>query len=93
MDIINESQLPPVAILHQGTICTLIDDIDNSLDTTCTIKLVEQDSEYPEIFYYYLIANDEKKNIHNDSRFPWLYYKITTNTDDHLIPIAQATNS
>lgn len=88
MEIANFTNMPPVEILPVGTICNLVDSLDESRGVMCTIKLVEPDDEFVGIHYYYLVANDETKNTITDPRFSWPFFAMTTNTDDHLVPLS-----
>lgn len=77
-------------MLPIGTVCNLKDLVDPTDGTMCTIKLVEQDEEEPDLFYYYLLANDEKKNIQYDPRIG-MYFDVIVNTSDRLIPLSAPT--
>lgn len=89
MQILNETNVGPVEFIKPGTICMYIDNDDNT--ELCTVKYVELSSTVHDLIFYYLIANDESLNVLTDPRFPWPYYKLTDNTDQGLIPVAQAT--
>ena len=73
--------------LPVGTICGLIDSIDESIITNCTIKAIEPDTDIPGLVYYYLIANNDDLNNKTDPRFPWRYFEIVDNATDRLFPL------
>ena len=70
-----------------GMVCGLIDNIDESIITNCTIKAIEPDMDIPGLVYYYLMANNEALNDKTDPRFPWRYFDIVDNTTDRLFPL------
>ena len=70
-----------------GMVCGLIDSIDESIITNCTIKAIEPDMDIPGLVYYYLIANNDALNDKTDPRFPWRYFDIVDNTTDRLFPL------
>jgi len=80
----------PNEILSVGTICNLVDQIDPTIGTMCTIRFVEQDPDYPQVIYYYLRANDDEKNINTDSRFG-SYFDMISADSNRLIVLAQPT--
>lgn len=75
---------PGKEFLPIGTICNLKDPIDPLNTTMCTVRLVEEDEEIPNIYYYYLRANNEEKNIHYDPRIG-SYFDIIHSTSDRLV--------
>ena len=79
-----------INLLPVGTICNLQDLIDPTDGTMCTIKLVEQDDEVENIFYYYLVANNEAKNIQYDPRIG-MYFDIIHHGSERLIPLSGPT--
>lgn len=88
MEVINPTNLPPAQVFPVGTICNLIDPVDVSFSVNCTIKYIEPDDEYQGLVYYYLVANDETLNQQTDPRFPWRFYTLSTNADEHLVPLS-----
>ena len=83
MQVENITNIKIPDVLPVGTLCQLRDLIDYDIKVDCTIRLVEQDDEIPTIFYYYLLANDDNKNIQYDPRIG-NYFDIIVNTSDRL---------
>ena len=90
MQVENITNFKMPDLLPVGTVCNLIDLIDPTDGVLCTIKLVEQDDEDQTLFYYYLRANDETKNIQYDSRIG-MYFDIIVYSSDRLIVLAPPT--
>ena len=77
-------------LLPIGTVCNLKDLIEPEISVNCTVRLVEQDDEIPTIFYYYLRANSDEKNIQYDPRIG-AYFDIIANGSNRLTVIAPPT--
>lgn len=90
MEITNITNMPNPHLLEVGTICNLVDKVDPSEGTMCTIRFIEEDDEYSGLYYYYLRANDEKKNIQADPRFG-NYFTMVPFDSEYLLPISPAT--
>ena len=73
-----------------GDICNLVDKLTLEDGVICTIKYIEQDDEIPEIYYYYLIANNESLNDKFDPNIGY-YYAIVESTNEYLIKISDKT--
>lgn len=69
MEIENITNLPKPNLLPIGTIVNFIDRIDPMIRTLCTVKFIEEDDDYPNLFYYYLVANNQDLNIHQHPQF------------------------
>ena len=55
-------------VFYIGDIVEVLDEIDCETKTIATIKLIEQDEDFNNIFYLYLIANEEALNVNIDQR-------------------------
>ena len=90
MEVPNITNAPQPELLPIGTICNLIDREDETMGTMCTVRFIERDDEICNLYYYYLIANDESKNIYSDPRFG-VYFAYVEHDCPYLLPIAKAT--
>ena len=73
-----------------GDIIEIMDDIDYSITTKGTIRLIEPDDEIPDLWYLYVRANDESLNNQFDPRIG-NYWTITRVNDEHIVSISPAT--
>lgn len=73
-----------------GDIIEIMDDIDYSITTKGTIRLIEPDDEIPDLWYLYVRANDESLNAQFDPRIG-NYWTITRANDEHIVSISPAT--
>ena len=73
-----------------GSIIYIMDQIDPDIKTYGTIRLVEQDTEIPDLQWYYVMANDETLNVQFDSRIG-NYWRIIENTSEYIISIQPPT--
>lgn len=75
-----------------GDIVEVADKIDTDIITTATIKHIEQDTEIPELFWLYLIANEEilNTNIHPIIGYFW---EIVSSNSEYIRLISRATVS
>ena len=67
-----------------GDVVTLYDNIDDDLYNTGVIRFMEQDDQIPNLFWLYIMANDETLNVNMDPRFPFFYWRIVEASDPHL---------
>ena len=88
MEVKNVTNNEDIVLYPVGMICNLIDRDHNEYGTMCTIRFIELDEEG--IYYYYLLANDERKNIYFDNRFG-PYFSFVESTNPYLLPLANPT--
>ena len=77
-------------LLPVGTIVRIKDRICDDVFVTATIKLVEQDNEIPDLFWYYFIANEEVLNDKLDNRIG-LYFDILESTNNRIEVLGKPT--
>lgn len=77
-----------------GDIVEIADKIDpvNQPTTVATIKYIEPDNEIPNLFWLYLIANEELLNTNMHPTFGY-YWIIIENNSDYIRLISRATVS
>ena len=73
-----------------GSIIEIIDNIDYSIITTGTIRMIEPCEDIPDLYWIYIRANEEELNTNYDDRIG-SYWTIVTNQDDHIVSISPAT--
>ena len=73
-----------------GDIIEIIDNIDYSIITTGTIRMIEPDNEDPELKWFYIRANDDRLNIQFDPRIG-NYWRIIENKSEFIKFIKPAT--
>lgn len=73
-----------------GDIIEIIDNIDYSIITKGTIRMIEPDNEIPDLLWIYVRANDESLNTQFDPRIG-NFWTMTNNNDDHIKSIGPAT--
>ena len=73
-----------------GDIIEIMDNVDYSITTKGTIRLIEPDDEIPDLWYLYVRANDESLNIQLDPRIG-NYWTITRANDEPIVSISPAT--
>lgn len=77
-------------LLPVGTIVNLIDRVDPTTGTVCTIRYVEQDNEFPGLYFYYLSANNDELNTKFDPKIG-NFFEMSSNNDEHLIFLSAPT--
>ena len=90
MEVPNITNMPNPGLLPVGTICNLIDKVDVTRGTVCTIRFVEPDDEITGLYYYYLVANNDELNIQYDPRFG-KYFDIVNHDNMYLVAISEPT--
>ena len=72
-------------VFQIGDIVEVADKIDpeNNPKVTATIKFIEQDTDIPEIFWLYLVSNDETMNTNFDSRIG-NFWDMSVNMSDYI---------
>ena len=90
MEVMNATNMQ-IDLLRIGTICNLVDRVDPTEGTMCTVRFIERDEEDPDLYYYYLMANSDEKNIYNDPRFG-RYFAFVEYNNPYLLLIAPATD-
>jgi hypothetical protein len=78
-------------LLPVGTIVSVRDRIADDVLVTATIRLVEQDNEFPDLFWYYLVANEEVLNDKLDNRIG-MYWEILENASNRISVVSMPTN-
>jgi hypothetical protein len=76
-------------VFYIGDIVEVLDEIDCETKTIATIKLIEQDEDFNNIFYLYLIANEEALNVNIDQRIG-NYWKIISSTSEYITLLSHA---
>lgn len=76
-------------VFYIGDIVEVLDEIDCETKTIATIKLIEQDEDFNNIFYLYLIANEEALNVNIDQRIG-NYWKIISSTNEYITLLSHA---
>lgn len=71
-------------LLPLGAVCKILDQVDLTTTTPCTLKFIEQDDEMPGLFWYYFVANDENLNANYDPRFG-NYWAIREHTNQYIM--------
>ena len=62
-------------LLPVGTIVKIKDRVCDDVSVLATVKFVEPDNDFPNLYWYYFVANEEVLNDKLDNRFG-LYYEI-----------------
>ena len=77
-----------------GDIVEIADEIDpeNQPTEIATVKYIEQDDDFPELFWIYLVANEEVLNINSHPAFGF-YWKVVPESYDYMRLISRATIS
>ena len=77
-----------------GDIVEIADEVDpeNQPTEIATVRYIEQDNDFPELFWIYLIANEEVLNMNAHPAFGF-YWKIIPNTYDYIRLVSKATVS
>lgn len=76
-------------VFYIGDIVEVLDEIDCETKTIATIKLIEQDENFNNIFYLYLIANEEALNVNINQRIG-NYWKIISSTSEYITLLSHA---
>ena len=92
MEVQNITNYKQPELLEIGTICNLVDKIDYSEGVMCTVRFIEKDEDIENLYYYYLMANNDEKNTQYDPRFG-RYFAFVEHGNPFLLPIAKATIS
>lgn len=77
-----------------GDIIEVADNIDpeNQPTTIATVKYIESDDIFPDIYFLYLIANEEVLNTKIDNKIGY-YWDITTHNSPFIRLLSRATIS
>ena len=67
-----------------GDVVTLYDKVDDEVYNTGVIKFIEQDDQIPNVFWLYVMANNENLNDKFDPRLPFRFWTIVENTSPYL---------
>lgn len=76
--------------MNVGDIIEVLDNIDYSITHKGTIRMIEQDDQFPDINWIYIRANDESLNIQYDPRIGNYWTLINANYDN-IVSISPAT--
>ena len=77
-----------------GDIVEIADEIDpeNQPTEIATVKYIERDNDFQDLFWIYLIANEDILNINSHEAFGF-YWKIVPEHYDYMRLISRATTS
>ena len=77
-----------------GDIVEIADKIDpeNQPKMIATIKYIEQDNDFKDLFWLYLIANEDVLNVHAHPAFGY-YWDIKESNSDYIRLVSRATVS
>lgn len=75
-----------------GDIVEIIDKIDTSISSIATVKLIEPDNEIPNLFWIYLMANEE---VLNSNMHPIIgyYWDMIPSNSEYIKLLSRATLS
>lgn len=78
-----------------GDIVEVADNIDpeNQATVIATVKLIEQDNEIPELYWLYLVANEEVLNCTDVHPVIGPYWAIREDTNKYIRLLSKATIS
>ena len=60
-------------VYQKGTIVNIVDRIEPTIKTLCTIKALEQDDLDKSLYFYFLLANDETLNTKYDPQIGYYF--------------------
>ena len=74
-----------------GDIVKVTDNIDYESYNIGTIKFIEPDNEIKDLFWLYIIANDDSLNDKTDPKFSFHYWKILEHINPFIELLSKAT--
>ena len=75
-----------------GDIVEIADKIDpeNQPTTIATVKYIEQDNDFNDLYWLYLVANEEVLNNKVDPKFSFYYWEIVPDRYEYMRLIGRA---
>lgn len=68
-----------------GTRVGIIDEIDPTLITSGTVRYIEVDDEFPDLYFIYVRADHEELNVNTDPKINTTFWKIIDLASEYLI--------
>ena len=79
-------------VYAKGSIVNIVDRVEPTIKTLCTIKAIEQDDIDRTLYFYFLFANDESLNTKFDPQVGY-YFDYLEHCNPRTEFVAQATLS
>lgn len=76
-------------IFYLGDIVSVIDKIDTTIFNIATVKFIEKDNEFKDLFWLYLVANEETLNDKFDPNVGE-YWQIIESNSPYIEIISRA---
>jgi hypothetical protein len=79
-------------VFQIGDIVEIIDKIDTTISSIATVRFIEPDNEIPDLFWIYLMANEEVLNTNLHPVIGY-YWDVIPNNSEYIKLLSRATIS